>query len=136
MTRPPGYKLLLGLGMTMSLLVAQEGGGAEDLDPSLYEKELPDPAGAPARPEGGTVIDDRQPIHFGGEPTPAVTVKEHDNRTVEEYRNNDNLYMVKVTPSVGKPYYLIDDDGSGDMEMRRNAAGMDNRVPQWTLFSW
>jgi hypothetical protein len=122
--------------MTVLLSVVQNGSGAADLDPSLYEKELPDAAGAQGRPAGETVIDDRDPVPFEGESTPAVTVKEHDNRRVEEYRNNDNLYMVKVTPSHGKPYYLIDDDGSGDMEMRRNAAGMDNRVPQWTLFSW
>ncbi len=135
MTRRPGHKLLSGLGVMTWLLVVQAG--AADLDPSLYEREMPDPAGnQPAGPEGGTVIDDRDPIPFDGEPRPTVTVKEHRNRTVEEYRNNENLYMVKVTPSHGTPYYLIDDDGSGDMEMRRNAAGMDNRVPQWTLFSW
>jgi hypothetical protein len=67
---------------------------------------------------------------------PAVTLQEHDNRTVEEYRVNNKLYMVKITPAVGAPYYLIDDDGSGDLEYRRDAGGRDNRVPQWVLFSW
>ncbi len=125
-----------GLGMVLSLLAAQNGAGAAGLDPSLYEKEIPAPAGARKHPEGGTVIDDREAVPFEGEPNPEVTIKEHHNRTVEEYRNNNNLYMVKVTPSHGKPYYLVDDDGSGHMDMRRNAEGMDNRVPQWTLFSW
>ena len=37
---------------------------------------------------------------------PAVTLRERENRTVEEYRVNGNLYMVKITPSVGAPYYL------------------------------
>ena len=122
--------------MAASLLAAHNDGGAAGLDPSLYEQELPDPAGARSRPRGGEVTDDREPIPFGAEPTPQVTIKEHHNRTVEEYRLNNNLYMVKVTPFHGKPYYLVDDDGTGDMEMRRNAEGMDNRVPQWTLFSW
>ena len=135
MTRRSG-NILLGLGMAVSLLAARNGGGAAGLDPSLYEKELPDPAGARARPQGGAVTDDRDPIAFEPEPTPEVTIKEQHNRRVEEYRRNNNLYMVKVTPFHGKPYYLVDDDGSGDMEMRRNAEGMDNRVPQWTLFSW
>ena len=133
MTKRPGIVLLV-LGLTMALLSAQNGGSAAGLDPSLYEKELPDPAGA--RPAGSVVTDDRESIPFEGEPAPEVTIKEHHNRTVQEFRNNNNLYMVKVTPSHGKPYYLVDDDGSGDMEMRRNAEGMDNRVPQWTLFSW
>ena len=67
---------------------------------------------------------------------PQVTVQSYDNRVVEEYRVNNNLYMVKITPKSGKPYYLVDDDGSGEMEMRGNAAGRDIRVPQWSLSKW
>jgi len=65
---------------------------------------------------------------------PSVTIQEHSNRVVEEYRVNNNLYMMKVTPSIGAPYYLVDQDGSGDMEYRRSAYG--GQAPQWTLFSW
>jgi hypothetical protein len=65
---------------------------------------------------------------------PSVTIQEHPNRVTEEYRVNNNLYMIKVTPSVGAPYYLVDQDGSGDMEYRRSAYG--DQAPQWTLFSW
>ena len=67
---------------------------------------------------------------------PAVTLQEHPNRVTEEYRVNNNLYMIKVTPSAGAPYYLVDDDGSGDMEYRRNSGTLGTRAPQWTLFSW
>jgi len=67
---------------------------------------------------------------------PAVTLKEHDNRVVEEYRVNGQLYMMKITPTVGAPYYLVDDDGSGDMAMNRGFSGIEQRVPQWTLLSW
>jgi hypothetical protein len=67
---------------------------------------------------------------------PRVTIEEHSNRVVEEYRVNNKLYMVKITPTIGAPYYLIDDDGSGELEYRRNSGGRDIRVPQWTLFSW
>ncbi len=67
---------------------------------------------------------------------PSVTLQEHGNRVSEEYRVNNKLYMIKITPSVGAPYYLIDDDGSGDLEYRRNTGGWDTRVPQWVLFSW
>ena len=47
-----------------------------------------------------------------------------------------HLYMIKITPVTGAPYYLLDEDGTGRMEYRRDAAGRDIRVPQWTLFSW
>ncbi len=33
---------------------------------------------------------------------PAVQVKEYENRTVEEYRINGNLYMVKIKPRHGQ----------------------------------
>ncbi|KAA6182577.1 DUF2782 domain-containing protein [Thiohalocapsa marina] len=67
---------------------------------------------------------------------PAVTVKQFDNRTVEEYRVNNNVYMLKVTPDAGPSYYLVDEDGSGEMAWRRGTQGMDDTVPQWTLMSW
>ena len=67
---------------------------------------------------------------------PSVTLKEHDNRVVEEYRVNNNLYMIKVTPTVGAPYYLVDEDGSGDMAMNRGSDGLERNVPKWALLSW
>ncbi len=67
---------------------------------------------------------------------PAITLREHENRMVEEYRVNNNLYMIKVTPSVGAPYYLVDEDGSGDMAWNRGAGQFEENVPQWALFSW
>ncbi len=67
---------------------------------------------------------------------PTVTVQEHHNRVEEQYSVNNNVYMVKITPSAGPAYYLVDPDGDGNMEMRRNSAGMDINVPQWSLFKW
>jgi hypothetical protein len=67
---------------------------------------------------------------------PQVRVKDFDNRRVEEYSVNNNVYMVKITPNAGAPYYLLDQDGSGDMEWNRGQPGRDIQVPQWTLFSW
>ncbi len=65
---------------------------------------------------------------------PAVTLEKHHNRTVEEYRVNNNLYMIIVTPNIGPSYFMVDPDGSGEMEMKRGPA--DVNVPKWTLFSW
>ena len=67
---------------------------------------------------------------------PSVTIKEYDNRTVEEYSVNNNTYMVKITPAAGAPYYLVDEDGSGDMAIHRGTSGIENNIPQWVLFSW
>jgi hypothetical protein len=67
---------------------------------------------------------------------PEVRVQDYANRRTEEYRVNNNLYMIKITPKSGASYYLVDTDGSGEMEMRRHTPGQDVQVPQWTLSSW
>lgn len=67
---------------------------------------------------------------------PAITLREHENRLVEEYRVNNRLYMIKITPTVGAPYYLVDEDGSGDLAWHRGASQFERNVPQWVLFSW
>jgi hypothetical protein len=36
---------------------------------------------------------------------PQVTIVKKETETREEYRIKGKLYMVKVTPAVGKPYY-------------------------------
>ncbi|MEE4376818.1 MAG: DUF2782 domain-containing protein [Candidatus Competibacteraceae bacterium] len=67
---------------------------------------------------------------------PSITMNDHNNRTMQEYRVNGNLYMVKVTPKVGSPYYLVDPDGTGDMQWRRTSQGMDVEPPRWVFSSW
>jgi hypothetical protein len=67
---------------------------------------------------------------------PQVRIQDYDNRTVEEYSVNGNTYMLKITPNAGAPYYLIDNDGSGDMSWNRGRPALDMTVPQWTLASW
>ena len=54
---------------------------------------------------------------------------------MQEYRLGGRLYMVKIIPSSGVPYYLIDTDGDGQMETRQNDV-RSSKVPQWVLFSW
>lgn len=67
---------------------------------------------------------------------PEVTIIRRKDATVEEYRMNGRLYMVKVTPVIGKPYYFVDRDGDGLMESRMSDLYNPTRVPQWLIFSW
>jgi hypothetical protein len=46
------------------------------------------------------------------EPEVVITTKGEDRH--EEYRIAGRLYMIKVTPKNGRPYYLIDNEGKGD----------------------
>ena len=77
-----------------------------------------------------------EPLQSGEPIEPEVTILQKENSTVEEYRVNGRLYMVKITPSVGVPYYLMDRDGDGMMEFRTSNLGDDVVVPQWVLFEW
>ena len=63
---------------------------------------------------------------------PEVTIKKRDEVTVEEYRIHGRLYMVKVTPKVGPPFYLIDDRGDGNFT-RRDSLDSGVRPPMWLI---
>lgn len=67
---------------------------------------------------------------------PEVTIIRREDRTVEEYRINGQLYMVKVTPTKGYPYYLVDADGDGNLETRRNELDPRVLVPSWVILRW
>lgn len=83
-----------------------------------------------------TSVSELDPRVTDADIAPSVSVREYDNRTVEEYSVNNNTYMVKITPTAGAPYYLVDDDGSGEMAWRRVTPGIETTVPQWTLLRW
>ena len=67
---------------------------------------------------------------------PKVTIHEDGRGVIEEYRLNGSLYMIKVTPFMGLPYYLIDTDGDGELESRRNELDPDVMIPAWMIFRW
>ena len=113
--------LILGLG---ALLLAPVFVLAAD-----QEENAPEFTDAPAPP------DLPDPVESGQALEPEVTIIRKDDATITEYRVNGNLYMVKIVPFVGKPYYLIDRDGDGEMEGRTSIYD-DIIVPQWVLFSW
>lgn len=72
-------------------------------------------------------------IPFDAALEPQVTIKKRESDTVEEYRVDGKLYMIKVTPANGAPpYYLVDQQGNGNfMRMETMDGGV--RVPQWVI---
>lgn len=79
---------------------------------------------------------DETPARAADAPEPEVTIIQSDGKRIEEYRVNGQLYMIKVTPRKGPPYYLVDSDGDGLLETRRNDLASDMLTPQWILFRW
>lgn len=66
---------------------------------------------------------------------PQVTIRKETERTVAEYRINGKLYMIRVTPTHGKPYVLIDQRGDGQFA-RQESLDTGLRVPQWVLLEF
>lgn len=69
---------------------------------------------------------------------PEVTIIRREDKTIEEYRVNGRLYMIKIVPQAGPPYYLIDRDGNGSFESRRAGGELEPglSIPNWVLFRW
>lgn len=66
---------------------------------------------------------------------PQVTIRKSQRETIEEFRIRGRLYMIKVTPFHGVPYYLIDDNGRGDFA-RRDSYDTGTRPPMWVIHQW
>jgi hypothetical protein len=68
---------------------------------------------------------------------PTVTIREEEGQRVEEYRLNGRVYMVKVTPEGGIPYYYIDNDGDGRLELDTTRSALDPVRPvYWKVKEW
>ncbi len=68
---------------------------------------------------------------------PSVTIREEEDRRIEEYRRGGRVYMVKVTPKKGIPYYYIDADGDGQLELDLDQQALNPVQPvHWKIKEW
>ena len=91
------------------------------------------PIGAHADPKGLEPLpESAQPPVVGAEESPSVTITQKGEEKIEEYRLHGQLYMIKVTPAHGRPYYLVDLKGDGKFVRQ---APMDSaiRPPMWVI---
>lgn len=99
---------------------------------------LPAAAQAPAQPPGLQPIPEPPPMPAGTpdeDLEPQVTITQRGEDKVEEYRLNGRLYMIKVMPPHGTPYYLVDEQGNGVMT-RMNTLTSGTRPPMWVIKRW
>lgn len=63
---------------------------------------------------------------------PQITIIQQTDLTIEEYRLSGKLYMIKITPKIGKPYYMVDELGDGKFSRQE---GLDSglRPPRWII---
>ena len=104
----------------------------------LLALALPAAAQAPARPSNLQPVPEPPPPPPGHELDPAlepqVTILKRGTDTVEEFRIGGKLYMIKVTPPHGVPYYMVDRQGDG--KFVRDDTQSQIRPPMWVIFSF
>ena len=61
-------------------------------------------------------------------------IRQEGDQTITEYRVGGRVYMMKVVPARGEPYYLIDKSGEGTFE--RLPGGAPLSPPMWVIKSW
>ena len=66
---------------------------------------------------------------------PQVTIVKTEKYTREEFRAKGKLYMIKVTPTVGPAYYLVDRQGDGNF-VEANIPNPTTKPPMWVIHSW
>lgn len=68
---------------------------------------------------------------------PAVNIREEEDRVIEEYSLDGRVYMVKITPAKGRPYYYLDEDGDGTLELQPGDEAMNPVRPvYWKIKEW
>jgi hypothetical protein len=65
-----------------------------------------------------------------------INIIKRDDHVIEAHSINGKVFMVKVTPTQGVPYYLYDTDGDGSLETRSSRALRETTVNQWKIYEW
>ncbi len=112
-------KPTLALFVAVPLLVVAFAVHAQERPPKL--EDVPAPPPLPA----GISEEDFEP---------EVTIIKRGEDTVEEFRIQGRLYMIKVTPPHGKPYFLVDRKGDGVFARETDERSLS--VPMWVIQSW
>jgi len=72
-------------------------------------------------------------LDLDSSPEPEISIVKKGEDTVEEYRINGELYMMKVTPAHGVSYYLMKEDQEGGWS-RSEGPTPPLVIPKWVLF--
>jgi hypothetical protein len=76
------------------------------------------------------------PVQSGETLEPDITIIRKGKKTIQEYRRGGRLYMIKVVPDIGPPYYFLDNDGDGKMDVRRDDLDKGSNINMWKILEW
>lgn len=131
------YRLLMILPLSFALSLAQPLMAQSDRPknlvplpeipelPELDDADLPELAAPPPLPPD---------MELDPELEPQITIIKRGEDTIEEYRLNGELYMIKVTPRVGFPYYMV--RNRGRINEHSGEPGSNVSTPMWRLLEF
>lgn len=105
------------------------------------QDDTPEASAQPDEAEAGEVlapppIPPIPPKITSEEPDPVVRITEKEGEMIEEYSRDGRVYMVKITPSKGLPYYYMDEDGDGQLEIQDSDGQGAVRPVFWKIKEW
>ena len=110
--------LAFGAAISMAQETASEAGS---------EQPVADPAAPPPLP----------PKVKDEDIEPQIRITTEDDKVIEEYSYNGRVYLVKVTPDHGVPYFYMDVDGDGQLELQKSDDALNPVQPiLWKLKKW
>ncbi len=118
-------RLSIALLVQCLLVSAALAGGAR-------QPAAPQPPGLVEVPEDDGAVPLISPQ---GADEPEIRIRTEGDTTVEEYSREGRVYMIKVTPRVGPPYYLIDNTGDGRF-MRHDGPLPMTAPAQWRIYQF
>lgn len=93
--------------------------------PELDDSGLPELAAPPPLPPDMELDPDLEP---------QITIIKRGEDTIEEYRLNGELYMIKVIPRVGFPYFMV--RNRGRINEHSGEPGSNVSTPMWKLLEF
>jgi len=94
------------------------------------EEETEAPLPMPDLPEMPLPVEDNETMEAD------ITIIRKGDETIQEFRKNGELYMVKIIPDIGPAYYLIDSNGDGNMDVEGNDLDRNLKINQWKILEW
>ncbi|MFI3188185.1 hypothetical protein BCS42_02220 [Crenothrix sp. D3] len=110
--------------LLLSILALPVFAAEDEVPPPPQVETLPEQPDIPASAKSGQTLE------------PDITIIRKGKKTIQEYRRSGQLYMVKVIPDIGPPYYFIDTNGDGTLDARRGDNGIDSNVNMWKIVEW
>ena len=123
------HQIIFTLMLSFALPIMAQSEQPEDLQPL---PELSEPPPLPELSEPPPLPPD---IELDPELEPEITIIRRGEDTIEEHRINGELYMIKVIPRIGLPYYLVRNRRGGEFS-HPGDVGSDISAPMWRILEF